>query len=325
MAYQRIEPFPQDAATLGSSELAALGTIWREKKKELQGTGVFQDFLTKLQREWAIETGIVERLYTWDRDITEVLIEQGIDAGLIAYRSGVRRDEADHIKQLIDDQLSVIEGLFSYVKGEQPLTEHFIRGLQAQFTNHQDFTEALSAGGERIKVALEKGTYKTLPNNPRRPDGEIHEYCPPEFTQEEMQSLIRWYCASAGKLPVEVEAAWLHHRFVWIHPFQDGNGRVARTLASLVFLKADLFPLVIRDTDRQAYIGALEDADQGDLKPLVALFARRQKESILRALGLEQQIQPNRYADQIIGSALEVLKDQPVGWAKPAPIRLVGK
>lgn len=129
MAYQRIEPFPQDAATLGSSELAALGTIWREKKKALQGTGVFQDFLTKLQREWAIETGIIERLYTWDRDITEVLIEQGIDAGLIAYRSGVRRDEADHIKQLIDDQLSVIEGLFSYVKGEQPLTEHFITGV----------------------------------------------------------------------------------------------------------------------------------------------------------------------------------------------------
>ncbi|MCB2263696.1 MAG: Fic family protein [Candidatus Thiosymbion ectosymbiont of Robbea hypermnestra] len=310
MAYQRIEPFPQDAATLGSSELAALGTIWREKKKALQGTGVFQDFLTKLQREWAIETGIVERLYTWDRGITEVLIEQGIDAGLIAYRSGVRRDEADHIKQLIDDQLSVIEGLFSYIKGEQPLTEHFIRGLQAQFTSHQDFTEALSAGGERIKVALEKGTYKTLPNNPRRPDGEIHEYCPPEFTQEEMQSLIRWYRASEDKLPVEVEAAWLHHRFVQIHPFQDGNGRVARTLASLVFLKAGLFPLVIRDTDRQAYIGALEDADQGDLKPLIAIFARRQKESILRALGLEQQVQQDRYADQIIGSALKVLKDQ---------------
>jgi len=71
------------------------------------------------------------------------------------------------------------------VKGEQPLTEHFIWGLQAQFTSHQDFTEALSTGGELIKVSLEKGIDKTLPNNPRQPDGEIHEYCPPEFTQEE--------------------------------------------------------------------------------------------------------------------------------------------
>ncbi len=125
MSYQRIDPFPEDAATFGSSELDALGRIWHEKKEALQGTGVFQDFLTKLQREWAIETGIIERLYTWDRGVTEVLIEQGIDASLIAHRGGVRRNEADHVKALIDDQLSVIEGLFSYVKGEQPLTEHF--------------------------------------------------------------------------------------------------------------------------------------------------------------------------------------------------------
>ncbi|WP_166664592.1 Fic family protein [Candidatus Thiosymbion oneisti] len=310
MSYQRIDPFPEDAATFGSSELDALGRVWREKKEALQGTGVFQDFLTKLQREWAIETGIIERLYTWDRGVTEVLIEQGIDASLIAHRGGVRRNEADHVKALIDDQLSVIEGLFSYVKGEQPLTEHFIRGLQAQFTSHQDSTEALTTGRDVVRVPLEKGIYKTLPNNPRRPDGEIHEYCPPEFTQEEMQSLIQWYRESESRLPVEVKAAWLHHRFVQIHPFQDGNGRVARALVSLVFLREGLFPLVIRDADRQAYIGALEDADQGDLKPLVAMFARRQKESILQALGLEQQVQQNRYADQIIGSALEVLKDQ---------------
>jgi len=40
-----------------------------------------------------IETGIIERLYTWDRGVTEILIEQGIDATLIAHRgvSGVMR------------------------------------------------------------------------------------------------------------------------------------------------------------------------------------------------------------------------------------------
>ena len=37
-------------------------------------------------------------------------------------------------------------------------------------------------------------------------------------------------------VPLEVEAAWLHHRFTQIHPFEDGNGRVARALASLVFI-----------------------------------------------------------------------------------------
>lgn len=310
MTYQRIKKFPDDAASHGSSELKALATVWREKQDELQETGVFQDFLKKLQREWAIETGIIERLYTWDRGVTEVLIEQGIDSSLIAHQGGIQSEKAEHIKKIIDDQLSIVEGLFSFVKGDQPLTEHFIRGLQAQFTEHQDHTEALTADGSFLRVKLEKGRYKSLPNNPRRPDGEMHEYCPPEITQEEMHQLITWYRENESSMPAEVKAAWLHHRFTQIHPFQDGNGRVARALASLVFLKDRYFPLVIRDADRQEYIGALEAADEGDLQPLVSMFARRQKESILRALGLEQQVQQSKHAEQIISSALQVLKDK---------------
>ena len=55
-------------------------------------------------------------------------------------------------------------------------------------------------------------------------------------------------------VPPEIQAAWLHHRFTQIHPFQDGNGRVARTLASLIFIRQGLFPVVITQNDRQEYI-----------------------------------------------------------------------
>ena len=311
MNYQLIEPFPEDAAVSGSVELQALGEVWRERQEALKETDAFKDFLKKLQREWAIETGIIERLYTWDRGVTEVLIEQGIESSLIAHQSGMRRDQADHVKQIIDDQLDIVEGLFAYIKGDQPLTEHFIRGLQAQFTEHQDDTAAVTSDGREIRIPIEKGKYKTLPNNPRRRDGTTHAYCPPELTQDEMQRLIDWYRDHDAGLPPEVKAAWLHHRFTQIHPFQDGNGRVARALASLVFLKEGLFPLVIRDADRtQEYIPALESADAGDLKPLIGLFARRQKEAILHALGLEQQVKQSRQAEAIIAAALQVLKDK---------------
>jgi hypothetical protein len=77
-----------------------------------------------------------------------------------------------------------------------------------------------------------------------------------------------------------------------------------------VFLKEGLFPLVIRDSDREQYIDALEVADAGNLKALVALFARRQREAILRAIGLEQQVQQSKHADQIIDSALLVLQNR---------------
>ena len=73
-------------------------------------------------------------------------------------------------------------------------------------------------------------------------------------------------------VPPEIEAAWLHHRFSQIHPFQDGNGRVARTLASLVFIQKGLFPLVVTRDDKVEYLNALESADAGSLKELISLL-----------------------------------------------------
>ena len=307
MVYERIRPFP-DARASEFPELSALTSVWREKKALLENDGAYREFIKKLQREWAIETGIIERLYTWERGVTEALIEQGIESAIISHRGGVSQQDAEHIRTLINDHLGIVEGLFSYVKREEPLSEYFIRGLQAQFTAHQDYTEAVTETGSLVRVPLLKGEYKALPNNPRRPDGIVHAYCPPALTKEEMEALVRLYREAESGYPPEVKSAWLHHRFTQIHPFQDGNGRVARALASLVFLREGLFPLVVRDSDRKEYIAALETADADDLSPLVSLFARRQRDAILNALGLEQQVQQSKYADQIISSALELIK-----------------
>jgi Fic family protein len=309
MNYKRIQPFPSPDHFV-DPELSALTAVWLERKGIMEQNGAYKEFIKKLQREWAIETGIIERLYTWDRGVTEVLIQQGIESSIIAHRGGIPQGQAEHIQALINDHLDIVEGLFDVIKGEAPLTEHFIRGLQAQFTDHQDHVDAITEAGVRVRVALEKGKYKSLPNNPRRPDGETHFYCPPELTSEEMESLIRMYRESEAVYPPEVKSAWLHHRFTQIHPFQDGNGRVARALSSLVFLRAGLFPLVIRDSDREAYIGALETADSGNLGPLVGLFSRCQRDAILKALGLEQLAQQSKHADQILASALDLLRDR---------------
>ncbi|MBI1766618.1 MAG: Fic family protein [Acidobacteria bacterium] len=315
--YERKSNLSQADLELSNVELSALSKVWKERKSELEHGGEYQEFLKKLQREWAIETGIIERLYTWDRGVTEVLIEQGIDSTIIAHQSGMSRDQATHVKDIIDDQLTIIDHLFSFVKGEQPLTEHFIRGLQERFTAHQEFTDARTPAGDKILVPILRGEYKQQPNNPRRPDGEIHEYCPTLFVEEEMERLVAWYKEAEANASVEVLAAWLHHRFTQIHPFQDGNGRVARALATLVFLKEGLFPLIIRDQDRdKEYIPALELADKGDLQALVQLFAKRQKASILAAIGLEQQVQQSRYTEEIIASAIKVLKNRVAGETK---------
>lgn len=66
MAYERIQPFPNKDA-FEFPELRALTSVWHEKKEQLEDDGAYREFIKKLQREWAIETGIIERLYTWDR------------------------------------------------------------------------------------------------------------------------------------------------------------------------------------------------------------------------------------------------------------------
>jgi len=77
--------------------------------------------------------------------------------------------------------------------------------------------------------------------------------------QAEMDNLVAWHLAHMERgVSPEVEAAWLHHRFTQIHPFQDGNGRVSRALVTYVLMRADLLPLVIDRDRRTEYLDALE-------------------------------------------------------------------
>jgi Fic family protein len=309
MFWQPIEDLPLGWQDLASSELPPLVTVWNEQADRLRQSGEFQTFNEKLRREIAIETGIIERLYTIDRGITRLLIEQGINEALIPH--GATDRPIKQVVSLIKDQEAAIEGLFDFVGGQRTLSTSYTKQLHQLLTQSQDSTEALDPFTEKIfRVSLIKGDWKRQPNNPLRPDGSLHEYCPPEQVASEMDRLITLHHQHLDKkIPPEIESAWLHHRFTQIHPFQDGNGRVARCLASLVFIQASWFPLVLTRDDRAIYIAALEEADQGDLSNLINLFAKSQKQAFLRSLGLSEQVLSEaRRTQVIISSVAEKLK-----------------
>lgn len=302
--WQPIEDLPSNWQDLASSELPPLVTVWNEQADSLRQSGEFQSFNEKLRREIAIETGIIERLYTIDRGITRLLIEQGINEALIPH--GATDRPIRQVVSLIKDQEAAIEGLFDFVGGQRTLSNSYIKQLHQLLTQSQDSTEALDPLTERIfPVSLIKGDWKRQPNNPLRQDGTVHEYCPPEQVASEMDTLIALHHQhSDQKVPPEIESAWLHHRFTQIHPFQDGNGRVARCLASLVFIQSSWFPLVLTRDDRAVYIAALEAADQGNLSDLVNLFAKSQKQAFLRSLGLSEQVLSEARRTQVIISSI---------------------
>ena len=102
--YQPIAAFP-DPDFYFDTELLSLIKIWETQRSALEESGSFKEFIRRMQREWAIETGIIERLYVWDRGVTEVLIEQGIEASIISHGAGVSREEANEIRLVIGDHL----------------------------------------------------------------------------------------------------------------------------------------------------------------------------------------------------------------------------
>ena len=282
-----------DQADLADGELAALSSVWVEQRAELSQSSRMSEFNARLKREWAIETGLIERLYTLDRGITQLMIEQGVDAALIPHRSN---EAPESTVAIIGDQQDAIESVFSFVNGGRALSTSYIKELHSLFTRHQPTAEGRDQFGNALRIPLIRGAYKRQANNPTRPDGTVHAYCPPEHVAAEMDRLVEMH-AKHGDAAPEVEAAWLHHRFTQIHPFQDGNGRIARALATLIFIKANWLPLVVRDKDRKDYLGALEAADDGDLRPLVACFSKLQRQRFINALGIARDIETRVHVD----------------------------
>ncbi len=309
MQWQPIQDLPNNWQDIANTELPPLVIVWNEQAERLRNSGEFRTFIEKLRREIAIETGIIERLYDLDRGITRLLIEQGINESLIPH--GATDRPVGQVIALIQDQEAAVEGLFDFVGKQRNLSTSYIKQLHQLLTQNQETTEALiPSTGEVVRVPLISGDWKKRPNNPLRKGGIIHEYCPPEQVASEMDRLIELHHQHRVKqVSPEVESAWLHHRFTQIHPFQDGNGRVARCLASLVFIQNGWFPLVLTRDDRAVYIEASEKADQGDLSSLVNLFAKSQKQAFLRSLGLSEQILSEaKRAQVVIASVADKLK-----------------
>ncbi|WP_192581358.1 Fic family protein [Micromonospora sp. AMSO12t] len=275
-------------------KLEPLQHAWQEAAKNDPDS--FQETRLRALRSHAIETGIIERLYDVDWGVTEALVAEGISQGVIERTGGSVGAEA---LSVIKDQYEALEFVSESARGERPFSTSFIRELHALITRHQLTYDATDTLGNPVKVELLHGEWKVDANHVTRPDGSTLEYCPPLRVQDQMESLVRFY-ESDDSHPI-IRAAWLHHRFISIHPFQDGNGRVARALVLLELLRAHYAPLVVGRDTRSHYIKQLDAANDGDLEPLILLLADLERQAMIRQF--QAPLQPLS-----TGSVLEVAR-----------------
>ena len=254
-----------------------------------------QSWLRERARAFAIETGQIEGLYTLRRGVTEQLVAEGF-AGVVGAHTYESLAD-DTIRGLLEDQEAAYDMVFDDVASGRPLSNSMIKSWHQLLTRHQATVTGIDMQGRRVAVPFRnKGRWKVWPNNPRRQDGHVHEYCPPEQVQSEMDRFIALYreIRECG-YPVNAEAAWLHHRFVRTHPFQDGNGRVSRLLMAWAYIKRALPPPIVNAQNKPDYIDALELADAGDLKAF---------SDYLSALSVVSMMSANRLAGQALAGKL---------------------
>jgi len=146
---------------------------------------------------------------------------------------------------------------------EMPLSQHFIRTLHKTLLR-EDYTVYRSLpGGQQTSYVIHAGQYKTRPNSVITRYGDRFDYALPEETPSLMTDLVDWYNEEEklGRLsPVEL-AGLFHYRYIRIHPFEDGNGRIARLMVNFILSRHGYPMVVVRSRNKQYYLEALHQAD----------------------------------------------------------------
>lgn len=219
---------------------------------------LWASIVSRLRTDWTYHSNGIEGS-TLTRGETHFFLNEGLTA------------QGKPFKDFLDAQnhAEAIDILFDVVANKRPISEAFIKDINALILRGVEFTPAKNAIGQHIQKKATPGRYKLEPNHVVQADGKIHRYVKPLRVAEEMENLVTWINTSLTSLhPIHV-ASVAHYNMVRIHPFDDGNGRGARILMNLILMHQAYFPAVIRLEDKQTYLEALASADRGQLEPFI--------------------------------------------------------
>ena len=168
---------------------------------------------------------------------------------------------------------------------------------------HQDLniTEKLIKEFHKIIVVepydgeaeINPGEYKTMPNYLYSPTGERIDFEPPLEVPRLLNELINWLNnhidpPKRKKKKYDLHplliACGFHVRFIQIHPFGDGNGRMARILMNLVLMLCGYVPAVIKLEKRKEYYIALNQSTLENMEPLAEFVAEECIQSLEMAV-----------------------------------------
>jgi len=196
------------------------------------------------------------------------------------------------------------------IKEDRNITENFIGELHVLILKEGYYNKSITTSGQIVERKIEVGKYKTQPNHVETKTGEMHYFANPEETSAKMFDLIEWY----KKINKDIKfhplntASLFHYKFISIHPFDDGNGRLARILMNLILMQNGYPPVIIKTEKKEDYYRALQAADGGDEN----LFTEYIGEQLINSLELYLKGAKGENIDEItdVDKQIDLLKAQ---------------
>ncbi|HBR10846.1 MAG TPA: Fic family protein [Chryseobacterium sp.] len=231
-----------------------------EKKTELDKlrpipTYALKSIKESLMIEWTYNSNSIEG-NTLTLQETKMVIEEGFT---IKGKSLREHFEAVNHQEAIEFVESLVSN--KYILKEKDILNVHELVLQKI---EKDFAGRFRTSGVRISGA------NFVPPNALKIEGYITE-------------LTDW--VNTSDLDIIIKSTIFHHRFVWIHPFFDGNGRTVRLLFNLLLMKEGFPPAIILKNDRKKYYDALNFANNGNYSKLALLILQALERSIDIYLG----------------------------------------
>ncbi|HEV7769727.1 MAG TPA: Fic family protein [Solirubrobacterales bacterium] len=255
-------------------------------------------------RTAAFDTGAIEGLYPTDRGLTLTVATQAA-----TWEQEVEERDVGAL-DLFKAQLNGLDLVLDLVTNRFPkITQAWIRTLHKEIVGAQETYRVKTPVGFQDRP-LPKGEYKRHPNHVRTADGALHAYAPVDQTQAEMQRfLTELEGATFRDAHPLLQASYAHYVLTAIHPFADGNGRVARAVASAYTYRAASVPLIVLAHHRDEYLDSLAAADGGNPGPFLEFVARAARdglEMVTERLRTAQAPQP----DQLLGEFRDMYRAQ---------------
>jgi Fic family protein len=186
----------------------------------------------------------------------------------------------DHTE--VEGHDEAVKWLYELIKDDRPLTENFIRELHTQLLVKPYKVQAMTGDGLPTSKIIQIGRYKNSNNHVETETGEIYHFTSFQETPMAMQALLEWYKTESEKPAVNpiLLAAGFHHKFIQIHPFDDGNGRVVRLLMNYILMKFGYPPVIIKTEDKKNYFSNLQLANAGNIEAFFEYIAENLNHSL---------------------------------------------